>query len=105
MGLLDRFRRSLQDRAGIPPSQREVGPTASDLEAFQAALLREAERLGRTRLALSVFLEHSDYDSSRVDLFAMLQHLAAQGLLADFEQDSFGNSRFDVAPLRQRLDP
>lgn len=104
MGLLDRFRRRLQDEAGVPLGQREVGVTEADLAAFRRALLREAERLGRTdRVSLSVFMEHTDYSLAHADVHGMLLALAAAGDIVRLEQDSFGNARFDVTPMVERL--
>ncbi len=104
MGLFDRFRRSMQDRAGPPPSQRQVGPSESDIERVKRALLREAERLGRTeRLSLSVLLEHTEPGIALLDLHPILVHLAATGDLDGMEQDSMGNVRFDVTPMVDRL--
>jgi hypothetical protein len=104
MGLLDRLRRRLQDHAGVPPDQRQVGVTDIDLAAFRAALRREADRLGRTdRLSLSVFMEHTDYSLAHAHLHDMLLALAAAGDIVHLEQDSFGNARFDVTPMVERL--
>ena len=101
MGLLDRLRSAVQDRAGIPPERREVGPSLDDLNSLRRALRAEADRLGRdTDLSLSIFIEHTDIAVSGLDIYAMLNHLAAQKELTNYRQDSFGHAHFDIGNLK-----
>ena len=110
MGLRDRLRRKAETVSGLAPGTagREVGPTLDDVAAVRRAILREADRRGRdSGLSLTLLMEHAldheDLDYRRIDLHAVLGHLAASGDLVNVEQDSFGNLRFDVAPrLRER---
>jgi hypothetical protein len=103
MGLFDRFRRATRDHVGAPPSQREVGASEQDLEDVRRALLREAQRLGRSHnLSLSAFLEHAEARVALMDLHAIVGHLAATGDLANVRPDSMGNTRFDVTPLVEK---
>lgn len=100
MGILDRFRRAVQDRVGIPPEQREVGPGLDDLNRLRRALRAEADRVGRaTDLSLSIFLEHTEIAVAGLDIYAMLNHLAAQEELTNYRQDSFGHAHFDIGML------
>ncbi|HJN93279.1 MAG TPA: hypothetical protein QGF05_11235 [Dehalococcoidia bacterium] len=104
MGLFDRFRRTARDDASGTTGQREVGPSERDLEDVRRALLREAQRLGRPQdLSLSAFLEHADARVARMDLHAIVGHLAATGDLANVRPDSMGNTRFDVTPMVEKL--
>jgi hypothetical protein len=100
MGVLDRFRRAVQDRAGIPPEQREIGPSLDDLDRLRRALRVEADRVDRsTNLSLSIFLEQTELAVAGLDIYAMFNHLAAEGELTNYRQDSFGHAHFDIGTL------
>ncbi len=102
MGLLDRLRRRLD---AITPHPPEVGPTLDDVDRVRDALRAEARRLGRReRISLSIFLEHTELDVTRIDIYVVLPHLAAEGDIANVEADSFGNQRFDLTERLIRSD-
>ena len=93
MGLLARFRRSVTGAA----ERGVVGPSDRDITNVRQALLREAERLRRREgLSLSLLLEHTDLDVTRIDIHAVLSHLEREGEIVTLAQDSFGNVRFDL---------
>ena len=98
MGLLDRLRRRILHRIdAITPHPPEVGPTLDDVDLVREALRAEARRLGRReRISLAIFMEHTELDVTRIDIYAVLPHLAAEGEIANVEADSFGNQRFDL---------
>jgi hypothetical protein len=94
MGLFDRLRRRIDT---VTPHRLEVGPTLDDVDLVRDALRAEAQRLGRReRIALSIFMEHTDLDITRIDIYSVLPHLAAEGEIANVEVDSFGNQHFDL---------
>ena len=51
-----------------------------------------------------MLMEHSDEDLRRLDLFQIIGHLDAEGEIANVEQDSFGNLKFDLATLQEGSD-
>ncbi len=94
MSWLDRLRRRIES---ITPQTPDVGPTLDDVDRVRRALRAEARRLGRRDgLSLTLFLEHTALDVTRIDIYAVLPHLAAEGEIANVEADSFGNQRFDL---------
>ncbi len=94
MGLLDRFRRR---KAGAPGETRQVGATMDDVERLRQALRDEADRLGRaTGLSMTLFMEYTQMDLTGVELYELFGYLHAQGDIANVEQDSFGNLKFDL---------
>ncbi len=102
MGLLDRLRRRLD---AITPHPPDVGPTLDDVDLVREALRAEARRLGRRdRISLAIFLEHTALDVTRIDIYAVLPHLAAEGEIANVEADSFGNQRFSLTERLTRSD-
>lgn len=91
MGLLRRLRRVT---AGRGPT---IGPTPADIEMVRRALRGEAERRGKpTGLSMTQLLEHSTESLRRVDLYAVIAHLEAEGELENLQQPSDGNMRFDL---------
>ena len=98
MGLLDRLRhRIVHSVDAVRPHPIEIGPTFDDVDLVRDALRAEARRLGRSeRIALSIFMEYTDLDITRIDIYSVLPHLAAEGEIANVEVDSFGNQHFDL---------
>lgn len=104
MGWLDGLRRSRRAGAAQSPDRREVGPSLEDMARFRRALLDEAQRLGRTTgLALTIFMEHTDFDLASMEIYDVLGHLEAEGEIVNVQRDSFGNLKFDVTPMAERL--
>ena len=94
MGLIDRFRRrfALPSSAGL-----DVGMSEQHVDRLRGALLAESQRLGRTTgLSLTVLLEHTELDVRHIDVYEILAYLQAQGEIANVEQDSMGNLRWDL---------
>lgn len=96
MGLLDRLRSAASAIRG-PELDADI---EADIAAVRRAIRAESERRGtRAGLSLTLLMEHADEDLRRVDLFQILAHLQAEGELANLDQDSFGNIKFDLARL------
>ena len=96
MGLLDRLRSAVGALRG-PELDADI---EADIAAVRRAIRAESERRGtRAGLSLTLLMEHADEDLRRVDLFQILAHLQAEGELANLDQDSFGNIKFDLARL------
>lgn len=106
MGLFDGLRRRLIGLNEVREASQAEAATMADVATVRRALLAEASRLGRRdRISVTMLMEYSDEDLRTLDLFQILGHLDAEGEIANVEQDSFGNLKFDLAQLRSRPDP
>lgn len=105
MGLFDGLKRRLSALNEVREATQAEEATMADVAAVRRALLVEAQRLGRReRISVTMLMEHSDEDLRRLDLFQIIGHLDAEGEIANVEQDSFGNLKFDLATLREGSD-
>lgn len=105
MGLFDGLRRKLAALNDVREATQAEEATMADVATVRRALLVEAERLGRReRISVTMLMEHSEEDLRRLDLFQIIGHLDAEGEIANVEQDSFGNLKFDLATLREGSD-
>ncbi len=103
MGLFDGVRRRLSELNQVREAPQAEAATMADVETVRRALLAEAARLGRReRISVTMLMEHAEEDLRRLDLFQILGHLDAEGEIANVEQDSFGNLKFDLAGLTSR---
>ncbi len=101
MGLFDRLRRKLSALNEVREASQAEAATLADVETVRRALAAESRRLGRReRLSVTMLMEHSAEDLRTVDLFQIIGHLDAEGEIANVEQDSFGNLKFDLTPNR-----
>lgn len=106
MGLFDGLKRRLSALQDVRNATQAEAATMADVETVRRALIGEAERLGRReRISMTMLMEHSEEDLRRLDLFQIIGHLDAEGEIANVEQDSFGNLKFDLATLRNKRDP
>ncbi len=105
MGLFDGLKRRLSALNEVREATQAEEATLADVATVRRALLVEAQRLGRReRISVTMLMEHSDEDLRRLDLFQIIGHLDAEGEIANVEQDSFGNLKFDLATLREGSD-
>ena len=105
MGLFDALKRRLSALNEVREATQAEEATMADVATVRRALLVEAQRLGRReRISVTMLMEHSDEDLRRLDLFQIIGHLDAEGEIANVEQDSFGNLKFDLATLREESD-
>ena len=105
MGLFDGLRRKLAALNDVREATQAEEATMADVATVRRALLLESERLGRReRISVTMLMEHSAEDLRRLDLFRIIGHLDAEGEIANVEQDSFGNLKFDLATLREGSD-
>ncbi|MCY3920951.1 MAG: hypothetical protein OXG27_00965 [Chloroflexi bacterium] len=105
MGLFDGLRRKLAALNDVREAAQAEEATMADVATVRRALLLESERLGRReRISVTMLMEHSEEDLRRLDLFQIIGHLDAEGEIANVEQDSFGNLKFDLATLREGSD-
>lgn len=105
MGLFDGLKRKLAALNEVREATQAEEATMADVATVRRALLVEAKRLGRReRISVTMLMEHSDEDLRRLDLFQIIGHLDAEGEIANVEQDSFGNLKFDLATLREGSD-
>ena len=105
MGLFDGLKRRLSALNEVREATQAEEATMADVATVRRALLVEAQRLGRReRISVTMLMEHSDEDLRRLDLFQIIGHLDAEGEIANVEQDSFGNLKFDLATLRDGSD-
>ncbi len=105
MGLFDGLKRRLSALNEVREATQAEEATMADVATVRRALLVEAQRLGRReRISVTMLMEHSDEDLRRLDLFQIIGHLDAEGEIANVEQDSFGNLKFDLATLREGSD-
>ncbi len=101
MALFDRLRRRVSELNDVREASQAEAATLADVETVRRAILDEAARLGRReRISVTLLMEHSQHDLRRLDLFQIIGHLDAEGDIANVEQDSFGNLKFDLADLR-----
>ena len=106
MGLIDRLRGKLSALNEVREASQAEAATMSDVETVRRALLAESRRLGRReRISVTMLMEHSAEDLRTLDLFQIIGHLDAEGEIANVEQDSFGNLKFDLATLVAPPDP
>ena len=105
MGLFDGLRRKLAALNDVREATQAEEATMADVATVRRALLVESQRLGRReRISVTMLMEHSEEDLRRLDLFQIIGHLDAEGEIANVEQDSFGNLKFDLATLREGSD-
>ena len=105
MGLFDGLRRMLAALNDVREATQAEEATMADVATVRRALLVESQRLGRReRISVTMLMEHSEEDLRRLDLFQIIGHLDAEGEIANVEQDSFGNLKFDLATLREGSD-
>lgn len=105
MGLFDGLKRKLSALNDVREATQAEEATMADVATVRRALLGEADRLGRReRISVTMLMEHSEEDLRRLDLFQIIGHLDAEGEIANVEQDSFGNLRFDLATLKRNGD-
>ncbi len=105
MGLFDGLKRKLAALNDVREATQAEEATMADVATVRRALLVEAARLGRReRISVTMLMEHSGEDLRRLDLFQIIGHLDAEGEIANVEQDSFGNLKFDLATLREGSD-
>lgn len=105
MGLFDGLRRKLSALNDVREATQAEEATMADVATVRRALLGEARRLGRRdRISVTMLMEHSEEDLRRLDLFQIIGHLDAEGEIANVEQDSFGNLKFDLGTLREEAD-
>ncbi len=106
MGLFDGLRRRLIGLNEVREASQAEAATMADVATVRRALLAESSRLGRRdRISVTMLMEYSDEDLRTLDLFQILGHLDAEGEIANVEQDSFGNLKFDLKALRQHRGP
>lgn len=102
MGLFDGLRRKLAALNDVREATQAEEATMADVATVRRALLVESQRLGRReRISVTMLMEHSEEDLRRLDLFQIIGHLDAEGEIANVEQDSFGNLKFDLATLQE----
>lgn len=102
MGLFDGLKRKLSILNEVREASQAEAATMADVATVRRALLAESQRLGRRdRISVTLLMEYSDEDLRRVDLFQIIGHLDAEGEIANVEQDSFGNLKFDLAAMTQ----
>lgn len=100
MGLFDGLRRRFSALNEVREASQAEAATMADVETVRRALLTESRRLGRReRISVTLLMEYSNEDLRTVDLFQIIGHLDAEGEIANVEQDSFGNLKFDLATL------
>ena len=105
MGLLDGLKRKFSALNDVREATQAEEATLADVATVRRALLGEAQRLGRReRISVTMLMEHSEEDLRRLDLFQIIGHLDAEGEIANVEQDSFGNLKFDLATMREEAD-
>ena len=105
MGLFDGLKRRFSALNEVREATQAEQATLADVATVRRALLDEAQRLGRReRISVTMLMEHSEEDLRRLDLFQIIGHLDAEGEIANVEQDSFGNLKFDLASLRADAD-
>ncbi len=105
MGLFDGLKRRFSALNEVREATQAEQATMADVATVRRALLDEAQRLGRReRISVTMLMEHSGEDLRRLDLFQIIGHLDAEGEIANVEQDSFGNLKFDLASLRADAD-
>ena len=105
MGLFDGLRRKFAALNEVREASQAEAATLADVETVRRALVAESQRLGRRRrISVTMLMEHSEEDLRTLDLFQIIGHLDAEGEIANVEQDSFGNLKFDLATLGQSLD-
>lgn len=105
MGLFDGLKRKLSALNDVREATQAEEATMADVATVRRALLGEADRLGRReRISVTMLMEHSEEDLRQLDLFQIIGHLDAEGEIANVEQDSFGNLKFDLATLRGKPD-
>ena len=103
MGIFDGLRRKLSALNEVREASQAEAATLADVETVRRALLAESRRLGRReRISVTMLMEHSAEDLRGVALFQIIGHLDAEGEIANVEQDSFGNLKFDLATLGSR---
>lgn len=106
MGLFDGLRRKLSALNEVREASQAEAATLADVDTVRRALLAESQRLGRReRISVTMLMEYSEEDLRTVDLFQIIGHLDAEGEITNVEQDSFGNLKFDLATLGQRVNP
>ena len=105
MGLFDGLKRKLSALNDVREATEAEAATMADVATVRRAMLGESRRLGRReRISVTMLMEHSEEDLRRLDLFQIIGHLDAEGEIANVEQDSFGNLKFDLATLRDEGD-
>ncbi len=105
MGLFDGLKRKLSALNDVREATQAEAATMADVATVRRALSSEALRLGRReRISVTMLMEHSVEDLRRLDLFQIIGHLDAEGEIANVEQDSFGNLKFDLARIRDEGD-
>ncbi len=103
MGLFDGLKRRFSALNEVREASEAEAATMADVDTVRRALLAESERLGRrNRISVTMLMEHSGEDLRRLDLFQIIGHLDAEGEIANVEQDSFGNLKFDLTTLGNR---
>ena len=103
MGLFDGLRQRLGALNEVREATQAASATMADVETVRRALLAESRRVGRReRISVTMLMEHAEEDLRGVDLFQIIGHLDAEGEIANVEQDSFGNLKFDLATLTER---
>ena len=105
MGLFDGLKRKLSALNDVREATEAEAATMADVATVRRAMLGESRRLGRReRISVTMLMEHSEEDLRRLDLFQIIGHLDAEGEIANVEQDSFGNLKFDLATLRDEAE-
>ena len=101
MGLFDGLKRRLSALSEVREASQAKAATMADVDTVRRALVAESDRLGRReRISVTMLMEYSGEDLRRLDLFQIIGHLDAEGEIANVEQDSFGNLKFDLGTLR-----
>ena len=106
MGLFDGLRRRLAELNDVREASQAEAATLADVadRAPGAAGSSPSGWAGAQRISVTMLMEHSEEDLRRLDLFQIIGHLDAEGEIANVEQDSFGNLKFDLATLREGSD-
>ena len=103
MGLFDGIRRRMAALNDVREASQAEAATLADVETVRRALLAESQRLGRReRISVTLLMEYTQEDLRTLDLYQIIGHLDGEGEIANVEQDSFGNLKFDLATLSER---
>lgn len=101
MALFDGLKRRFSALNEVREATQAEQATLADVETVRRALAAESRRVGRrTRLSVTMLMEHSNEDLRELDLFQIIAHLDAEGEIGNVEQDSFGNLKFDLVGAR-----
>ena len=104
MGLFDGLRRRLGALNEVREASQATAATLADVDTVRRALEAEARRLGRReRISVTMLMENTEEDLRTLDLFQIIGHLDAEGEIANVEQDSFGNLKFDLVEPGSRV--